>query len=150
MPITAADINKMFRTAKYFDGVLNKASIYWNMLQRKVNVTALANGKCTAELTLEEEHTNIMGGLHGGLSATLVDCISSYALVSKTSLPHVSVQINTEYIKGAKLGDQIEIFGNTVKMGKSLAFLEVLIKDKNTGALLVKGSHTKFLLGPKE
>lgn len=54
------------------------------------------------------------------------------------------------YIKAAKMGDQIEIFGNTVKMGKSLAFLEVLIKDKKTGTLLVKGSHTKFLLGPKE
>lgn len=53
------------------------------------------------------------------------------------------------YIKGAKVGDEIEINANTVKVGKSLAFLEVLIKNKQTGDILVKGSHTKFLLQPK-
>ena len=33
-------------------------------------------------LTLEKEHLNKFGGLHGGLSATLVDSISTVALVT--------------------------------------------------------------------
>lgn len=53
------------------------------------------------------------------------------------------------YIKAAKIGDLIEINADTVKVGKSLAFLEVVIKNKQTGDVLVKGSHTKFLLTPK-
>lgn len=63
-----------------------------------MKVTALGGGKCTAELKVEEEHTNIYGGLHGGMSATLVDMISTYALMTdrKGGVPNVSVNINTE------------------------------------------------------
>ncbi|XP_066139399.1 acyl-coenzyme A thioesterase 13-like [Euwallacea fornicatus] len=141
MPLTIAEINQLFRTTKNFDRVL-----------QKVNVISLGNGSCRAEVKVAEEHSNIMGGLHGGFSATLVDVISTYALVShkKGRVPHVSVHINTEYIKGAKIGDQIEIIADTVRVGKTLAFLEVFIKNKHTGDLLVKGSHTKFLMNVKE
>ncbi|XP_050306461.1 acyl-coenzyme A thioesterase 13-like [Anthonomus grandis grandis] len=141
MVLTVAQLNKIFRAAKNFDRVLNK-----------VTVTSLGNGKCTAEMKVEEEHSNALGGLHGGLSATLVDCISTYALVTHKygAVPNVSVHINTEYLKGAKIGDEIEISADTLKVGKTLAFLEVLIKEKKTGALLVKGSHTKFLISPRE
>ncbi|CAG9769348.1 unnamed protein product [Ceutorhynchus assimilis] len=141
MVVTVAELNKILRTAKNFERALSK-----------VHVTSLGDGKCTAELKIEEEHTNVMGGLHGGLSATLVDSISTYALVSHRHgvCPNVSVHINTEYIKGAKLGDEIQIEANTVKVGRTLSFLEVFIKDKKTGALLVKGSHTKYMMWPKD
>lgn len=42
------------------------------------------------------------------------------------------------------------ISSKTLKAGKSLAFLEVYITNKKSGEVLVKGSHTKFLLQPKE
>lgn len=63
-----------------------------------MNVIELGGGKCIAEMKVEEEHTNILGGLHGGMSATLVDIISTYALMSdrKGGVPNVSVHINTE------------------------------------------------------
>ena len=38
-------------------------------------------GRCLASLKIEEEHTNRVGGLHGGISAILVDDISTLALV---------------------------------------------------------------------
>lgn len=38
------------------------------------------DGHCLAEYTVLPEHSNIVGNLHGGYSATLVDAISSYAL----------------------------------------------------------------------
>ncbi|KAL1501409.1 hypothetical protein ABEB36_006733 [Hypothenemus hampei] len=141
MPFKGGDLVKYFKTTKSFEHILNK-----------LNIKSIGNGKCVAELKVEEEHTNIMGGLHGGFSATLVDSVSSYALAThhQVNAPHVSVHINTEYVKGAKINDEIEIEANTVKVGKSLAFLEVFIREKQSGALLVKGSHTKFLLAPKE
>lgn len=49
-------------------------------------------------------------------------------------------------MRGAKVGDEIVIDANTQKVGKNLAFLEVSITNKHTGDLLVKGSHTKYLL----
>lgn len=44
---------------------------------------------------MEEEHTSKMGMLHGGLTATLVDTISTMALLcTERALPGVSVDMN--------------------------------------------------------
>lgn len=40
------------------------------------------NGMCTAELKVSPEHLNGAGGLHGGYIATLVDAVSTYALMT--------------------------------------------------------------------
>ncbi|KAJ8958258.1 hypothetical protein NQ318_017402 [Aromia moschata] len=137
MCIKPSHIANLIKNCKGFDRVLEK-----------VKIISLENGRCLAELKVSEEHTNPLGGLHGGLSATLVDCVSTYALMShkQNGVPNVSVDIHMTYLKAAKIGDEIEIHANTIRTGKNLAFLEVAIKNKSTGDVLVKGSHTKFLL----
>lgn len=52
------------------------------------------DGNCVAELKIAEEHTNPLGGLHGGLSATLIDTVSSWGLFTRTAVPTVSVDIH--------------------------------------------------------
>lgn len=59
------------------------------------------NGKLEAEMKVEEKHTNIFGTLHGGCTATLVDCMSGYALLTHpklvdkiTSSPHSGVSVD--------------------------------------------------------
>lgn len=65
------------------------------MLQ--VNIINLENGSCQAEFQVKEEHQNEGGTLHGGCTATLVDCISTYALMSsKRQAPGVSVEMNIQ------------------------------------------------------
>lgn len=46
------------------------------------------DGKCEVEMKIEDEHTNTFGTLHGGLSATLVDVISSYAWLTHPKVVH--------------------------------------------------------------
>ncbi|CAH1381212.1 unnamed protein product [Tenebrio molitor] len=133
--IEAPNLVKFLKNTKTFDKVVEK-----------VNILSVGEGKCTAELKVEESHTNPMGGLHGGMSATLLDCISTYALMSKLGKPGVSVDIHISYLKGAKVGDEILIDANVVKTGKSLAFLEVEIRNKISGDILVKGTQTQFLM----
>lgn len=54
-----------------------------------------APGKVVCELRVEEEHTNRGGTLHGGLTATLVDVISTMAIMnSERGAPGVSVDMN--------------------------------------------------------
>ncbi|KAG5860705.1 hypothetical protein JTB14_005541 [Gonioctena quinquepunctata] len=115
---------------------------------QKVNVKHLENGSCIAEMKVDEEHLNPMGTLHGGFSALLVDVISSWAVLSHKNCehPNVSVDLNLTFLKGAKKDEEIVIDASTLKVGKTLAFLEVSIKNKESGELLVKGSHTKFIL----
>ncbi len=53
-----------------------------------MKVISAADGKCDIELKVETEHTNIYGTLHGGLTATLVDIISGFALMTHPKLAH--------------------------------------------------------------
>lgn len=54
------------------------------------------------------------------------------------------------FLKSGKVGDDLVIDVQTVRCGKTLAFLEVLITNKATGDLLVKGSHTIYRFSPKK
>jgi len=51
-------------------------------------------GKCTCELTLDESHLNRGGTMHSGLTATLVDMVSTFAIMTADKPPGVSVDIN--------------------------------------------------------
>ena len=55
---------------------------------------AAAPGKCSCELKLDEFHLNLTGGLHGGFTATLVDQVSSMAIICAEKPPGVSVDMN--------------------------------------------------------
>lgn len=51
------------------------------------------------------------------------------------------------FLKAVPIGDEILIRANTDKMGGKIAFLSVDIINKANGALVAKGSHTKFIGG---
>ena len=91
-----------------------------------------------------------------------VDSATTVALMTNEGgLPGVSVDMHMTYMKvkeesierfdtvdqAAKLGELIEIEARTVKKGRTLAFLECEIRNAETGAILVKGNHTKFIGG---
>lgn len=49
-------------------------------------------------MTIDESHLNVGGTLHGGLTATLVDNVSTLAILSAESKPGVSVDMNISYV----------------------------------------------------
>ncbi|XP_017488640.1 PREDICTED: acyl-coenzyme A thioesterase 13-like [Rhagoletis zephyria] len=53
------------------------------------------------------EHLNRGGFLHGGFTATIVDMVTTYALMSQPCQPGVSVDLHVTYLKAAKEGDDI-------------------------------------------
>ena len=57
-----------------------------------------SKGQCVCEMTVDETHLNPRGTLHGGLIATLVDSISTLAIISAESNPGVSVDMNISYV----------------------------------------------------
>lgn len=57
------------------------------------------DGKCMAEMEVDVEHTNLIGTMHGGYSASLVDTMTSLALYShpkNKGLPSVSISLNVK------------------------------------------------------
>lgn len=111
-----------------------------------VQLVSGGDGSCRAEMVVAPEHQNKYGTLHGGLTAALVDTLSTIALASRTAgNAGVSVDLRVSYMKAAVEGDTVVIDCSTLKAGKTLAFLSVEIRKKETGELLAVGSHTKFM-----
>uniref|UniRef100_A0A665UPL5 Acyl-coenzyme A thioesterase 13 n=2 Tax=Echeneis naucrates TaxID=173247 RepID=A0A665UPL5_ECHNA len=112
----------------------------------KVDVLSASPGKVVCEMRVEEEHTNRGGTLHGGLTATLVDVISTMAIMySEAGAPGVSVDMNITYMNAAKMGEDVLITAQVLKEGRTLAFATVDLTSKATGKLIAQGRHTKHL-----
>ncbi|XP_042793704.1 acyl-coenzyme A thioesterase 13 isoform X2 [Panthera leo] len=111
-----------------------------------VTLVSATPGKLICEMRVEDDHANKYGTLHGGMIATLVDNISTLALVStERGAPGVSVDMNITYMAPAKIGEDIVITAHVLKEGKTLAFTSVDVMKKATGKLVAQGRHTKHL-----
>lgn len=47
-----------------------------------MKILSASNGKCEAEMKVEDEDSNSLGMLHSGLITTIVDLIPSYAIIT--------------------------------------------------------------------
>ncbi|XP_039676352.1 acyl-coenzyme A thioesterase 13 isoform X1 [Perca fluviatilis] len=127
-----------------FDRVLSKIP----MCFPQVDVLSARPGKVVCEMRVDEEHTNRGGTLHGGLTATLVDVISTMAIMyTERGAPGVSVDMNITYMNAAKMGEDVLITAQVLKQGRTLAFATVDLTNKATGKLIAQGRHTKHLGG---
>ncbi|XP_057556144.1 acyl-coenzyme A thioesterase 13 [Hippopotamus amphibius kiboko] len=125
---------------------LSSKSLGFDRILEKVTVASAAPGKVICEMKVEEQHTNKNGTLHGGMTATLVDVISTCALLcTEGGVPGVSVDMNITYMSPANIGDDIVITAHVLKQGKTLAFASVDLMNKATGKLVAQGRHTKHL-----
>lgn len=104
-------------------------------------------GLIHATFRIAPHNLNRLGTLHGGCIATLTDTIGSLAIASHGLYSTgVSTDINTTYVKSAGgTGDQVNVKGEVISMGKTLAFTRMELRHPVTDALLAYGSHTKFI-----
>ncbi|XP_046857000.1 acyl-coenzyme A thioesterase 13-like isoform X3 [Xenia sp. Carnegie-2017] len=127
-------IFEILSTKKVFDQVL-----------KKVKILVADPGKVVAEFTVEEEHQNPGGTLHGGFTATLIDSMTTLALLSgEDGRSGVSVDLNVTYLGAAKTGDLVTITAEALKVGRTLAFTTAELKLSD-GKLVARGNHTKHL-----
>lgn len=133
-------LNALFKTPNNLKG--------FNKILEKVVINSAGQGNCQAEFTVTEDMTNRGGTLHGGCTATLIDVISTIGLTTKSeNVPGVSVNLNVSYLKAANEGEEVLVDSKTVRMGKKLAFLDVILKKKSTGEVIATGNHVKYIGG---
>ncbi len=58
--------------------------------------------------------------------------------------PGVTTDLNVGYISAAPLGSTVTVEGRALKVGRTLAFVEVTLKSAE-GKLLAQGRMTKFM-----
>lgn len=112
------------------------------------------DGRLTAHMKVDKIHCNTSNTLHGGLTATMIDALSTLALASldvkgyqESKLPTtVSIEINMTYLRPAPINSEIMIECITEKRGKNIAFLAASIINKSDGKLVAKGNHLKAII----
>ncbi|KAL6263621.1 hypothetical protein P5V15_006409 [Pogonomyrmex californicus] len=115
---------------------------------KDLQVLSADDGKCKAQFIVTEEHVNLGGFLHGGFTSTLIDCVSTYALITKeNSPPGSSVNLNVTFLKAAFPGEIVTVDAKTLRAGKTLAFLAVELTKNDGKDIIAHGEHTKYL-GP--
>ncbi|KAL7733144.1 hypothetical protein ACLKA6_004666 [Drosophila palustris] len=123
---------------------ISKGSSFDRVTQM-IKITGGGEGRCVGEFTVQAEHLNRMGSLHGGLTASILDNITTYALMSKGSHPGVSSNLNVSYLAAARPGDVVEVDANTVHAGRKMAYIECVLRIKENGKVIAKGGQTKFV-----
>ncbi|KAH7718917.1 Protein C25H3.3 [Aphelenchoides avenae] len=130
------DIFKGYATAKNFQNVASGCRL-----------VSADEGKVTVEFEVTEAMTNPFGGLHGGFSATLVDIVTTTALIAtERQSPGVSVDLHMTYLNSAKIGDTVVLDASVIKAGRSTAFTRAELYRKHDMKPIATGLHTKALL----
>lgn len=106
----------------------------------QLQIVRAVPGRVDARLVISSTNLNRLGSLHGGCIATLTDTMGSLAIASRGLYSTgVSTDINTTYVKsGGGVGDTINLSGQLISMGKTLAFTRMEVTHPVTNALLGK------------
>lgn len=117
----------------------------FDRLAKTVELLSLQEGKASFKMKVDESHLNGVGTLHGGMTAFLVDNLTTGTVLTKPPhLPGVSIDMSISYLRAAPVGEEITINTEVVKMGRTLAFTSAELLNKD-GKLIAKASHTKFI-----
>ena len=107
-----------------------------------IKIVAMGPGKLVAELVVEKHNTNMLGALHGGVTATLIDVCMGMACFTK-GIMALTGNINVSYLAAGKAGDKITAVGQVIRSGKTAYFTEGSLEDEK-GRLIAKGTGTFF------
>ncbi|KAH7646398.1 acyl-coenzyme A thioesterase 13-like [Dermatophagoides farinae] len=123
-----------------------------NGVLKNVQIVDITKGRIVADMPVTKECCNPVNYLHGGMSTTLFDVLSSMAIRSHFEADDieppitVSVELSMSFLAGVPEGRTVRLETETLRVGKKIAFLIGHIYDKETNKLVVTGKHTKFLM----
>lgn len=114
-----------------------------------IQLVGVGEGRARARLEVSEAVGNMLGTLHGGAIATLVDDVGTVAIMSadKDGRPGVTTDLSISYMSAAPAGTTVIIDGKALKTGRTLAFVEVEIRREHDDRLVAQGRMTKFMGG---
>jgi acyl-CoA thioesterase len=99
----------------------------------------------TMELEITSRLTNILGTLHGGATASLIDAAIGVAIIGHLGgRPATTVELKLNYLRPATHG-KLRARSKIIKTGKTLAVATAEVHDLH-GHLIAMGSATYLLL----
>ncbi|GMR44681.1 hypothetical protein PMAYCL1PPCAC_14876, partial [Pristionchus mayeri] len=131
------DVVKMFLT-------MEKGSKSFSSITNTCRVLKADEGKVSVEFEVDDRMANHFGTLHGGCSATMVDAITTGALMATPrGIAGESIDLHMTYLAAAKLGDTVQLDAEVIRVGKSITFTKAALYRKPDMSLIATGLHTK-------
>ncbi|KAK8475589.1 hypothetical protein V6N13_038805 [Hibiscus sabdariffa] len=151
------------------DGIRSRSFENFVMQGLGLRVELVEQGRLLCSMKIPLRFLNPMNVLHGGATASLVDLVGS-AVIHTSGLPStgVSVEITVSYLDIAfadvcrlpfifvdivyidfvtwsLVQEEIEIEGRALRIGKTVAVVNVEFRRKKTARILAQARHTKYL-----
>lgn len=104
-----------------------------------------ATDECRIDFELKDFMFNPQGGLHGGISAFVLD-ISMGHLLHRTSGAGTTLEMKVQYVKAAKAG-RLTCVARFIRHGRSISFLRSELVDEQ-GELIAYATSTWKSLKP--
>ena len=100
------------------------------------------HGRITVEFTSRPEMLNLLGTIHGGMLAAMLDISMSFSALCTMGGNHVvpTIDMTTKFVAPARPGTIIGK-GEVVHKGRSITFMEGRLFD-SAGSLLTTGTAT--------
>ncbi|MAY32835.1 MAG: PaaI family thioesterase [Rhodovulum sp.] len=94
------------------------------------------------------EHTNIVGGVHGGWYATILDSCLACAVTSLTPQGSymTTLELKINITRAVPIGTEVIATGTIQHMGRSTGVASAELRDAKTGRLYATGSTTCMIL----
>ena len=109
-------------------------------------VVPTADGGVHLELSVEDEHTNLYGIIHGGVLMTLADTACGAACLALNKKV-VTIDLGMDFMHSVPLTTRLIAKGTVLHDGRRTMTCESELRDKN-GKLYAKGHGTFYVLGP--
>jgi acyl-coenzyme A thioesterase 13 len=122
----------------------------YGLILPSIQLVKVLPGSATLQLTLSPTHLNSKGGLHGAVSATIVDFVTGLAICASDlrESTGASVDMHLSFLSTAQAGDTVLIHSTAERVGGSLAFVSVrinkLLRD-GTEKPVTLAQHTKYV-----
>jgi acyl-CoA thioesterase len=111
-----------------------------------IRLAEIGDRHALMEVVVDSRHRNYLGGVHGGLIATLVDTVCFFP---KPLLPSgqaaTTVDLNVSFVRPAAVGDRLSARAELLHLGKRTASLAVKVTDQQE-RLVAHGTTTLLLL----
>ena len=110
------------------------------------NVVPTPDGGVQLELTVEAEHTNLYGIIHGGVLMTMADTAMGAAALAKNKKV-VTMNLSMDFMHSVPMTTRLLAAGTVLHDGRHTMTLESEIRNAE-GKLFAKAHGTFYVLGP--
>jgi uncharacterized protein (TIGR00369 family) len=104
-------------------------------------------------LRVDERHTNPNGVMHGGVATSLMDEATGAVIASVRGIdvmrqaPHATVEMSVSFLAGVWPGDDLVIEARAVRVGRTVAFSEVMARRRDEEKPVATGKFTYVIAG---